>query len=120
LISGIIVSGFGCGSLIFNTVALDLVNPQGYSPVDGKFPASVDEEVPHMIRSLALAFGCLALFSIVTIFDGEKRAEEVVPWPLVEDNYNQLLVISEGGEEMTGSRRFTSGRSSSLYSASHL
>ena len=50
LVSGLIIAGFGFGSLIFNNVARDIVNPDNESSDEnGKFSDAVNDRVPYML-----------------------------------------------------------------------
>lgn len=70
LVSGIIIGGFGIGTLVFGLVCGHIVNPDGADAVDGKFPDSVNELVPHMQLVLAVSNIALAIVAIVFIFPG--------------------------------------------------
>ncbi len=82
LISGIIIGGFGFGALIFDNVATVLVNPDNLPAQDGKFPASVDEEVMYMMRVLVGCFGGLVIIAMILMFPGpkERGLVEGVDW----------------------------------------
>ena len=71
LISGIIIGGFGIGTFVFSLVTKAIVNPDNAEPVDGKYPDSVDENVPKMM--LTLCFSCMAIAaaSFCLIFPGK-------------------------------------------------
>ena len=70
LVSGIIVGGFGVGTLIFSLVCTALVNPDNLGQEDGKFPDSVNERVPHMLVIWTVCRVCIAIASIILIFPG--------------------------------------------------
>mmetsp|Transcript_15802 Transcript_15802/g.28903 ORF Transcript_15802/g.28903 Transcript_15802/m.28903 type:complete len:442 (-) Transcript_15802:1469-2794(-) len=80
-ISGIIIGAYGLGSAIFGLVATSIVNPDNESPhikkKDGGvtyhyFKDSVAENVPEMLRYLALIY---LVFSIVGILLMTKKSE---------------------------------------------
>ena len=70
LVSGIIVGGFGVGTLIFSLVCTALVNPGNEKPVNGVFPDSVNERVPHMLLVFTLCRLGIAICAIALIFPG--------------------------------------------------
>jgi hypothetical protein len=71
LASGIIMSGYGLSGLIFNNLALYLVNPDHISPGEnGLYPKEVYDNVPHMLRGLAMCYATLVVISVVLIFPG--------------------------------------------------
>jgi len=75
LISGIIIGGFGFGPLIFNNLALLIVNPDNLEIENGKFPESVNEKVPGMLRILTVCWAACAISAFILIFDGPKKEE---------------------------------------------
>jgi hypothetical protein len=79
LISGIIISGFGFGSLIFNTLTTHYINPENLKSEGGHYPDEVNERFPGMIRLLAYCYLGISLVAILLIFPGEdfkKRQDE--------------------------------------------
>ena len=96
LVSGIIIGGFGFGALVFSPVATAIVNPDGYTPVDGKFPDSVNERVPTMLLILDGCYLVLCVISSLLIFPGPD------PTQLNDKVISQLeapLTIIEGEEQ---------------------
>ena len=77
LVSGIIIGGFGFGSLIFGKVAQVLVNPDNLSADEetGRYPQEVNERVPRMLLILTMSFAAIALISILLIFPGKDHAD---------------------------------------------
>ena len=73
LISGIIIGGFGFGALIFDNVALKLINPDNRVAKDGKFPDTVNERVPGSLRILAYCFAGLTVVAAILSFPGPQR-----------------------------------------------
>ena len=132
LISGIILGGFGLGALIFSPVATALVNPEGFSPVDGKFPDSVNEKVPRMLLILDVCYLVMVVISSLMIFPGPDPTafnDEVIskleaPLPIEEsDTFLQLGAMragticksSDSEEESTNSGNDNSGSLEDLH-----
>ena len=71
-ISGIIISGFGFGSAIFNIVSTMIINPDNEKP-DEKyhgvkyFKASIADEFPSMLRWLSLIYLILSVIGILLL-----------------------------------------------------
>ena len=81
LISGIIISGFGSGALIFDNVLTALINPDNASlQPDGTYPADsgVDDRFEKSWRILITCWAGLAVAGFLLIFKG----------PLPEANEN--------------------------------
>ena len=77
LISGIIVGGFGIGTFALNLICLQIVNPDNIAADDdGKFPESVDKQVPVMLKTLVLVRLGMAVISCVMIFPGNDPTSE--------------------------------------------
>ena len=70
LISGIIIGGFGLGSLVFAPIATQIVNPGGEQAVDGHFTDAVNSRVPKMLLILNLCFAVTCMISVMLIFPG--------------------------------------------------
>ena len=70
LISGLILGGFGLGSLIFSPIATYLVNPDGIQAVDGRFPNQVSQRVPNMFLILNICFSVMCFVCFILIFPG--------------------------------------------------
>lgn len=69
--SGVIMGFYGISGLIWNNVALALVNPEHKSATsDGFYPPDVNERVPGMLRGLAYFYLGLVLISIIFMFPG--------------------------------------------------
>lgn len=71
LVSGIIIGGFGIGTLVFSQVCTAIVNPDNIAPVDGKFSKEVSDRVPHMLFVFTVSRLCIAIVSILLIFPGK-------------------------------------------------
>ena len=77
LVSGLIIGGFGFGSLIFTYLSTAIVNPDNISQIvvgqtaTGEdilaFPESVAQMIPYLLRVLCLCFAGLSIVSIVLI-----------------------------------------------------
>ena len=80
-ISGIIISGFGFGSSIFNIVATTIINPDNERP-DEKyhgikyFKASIADEFPAMLRWLSLIYLILSIIGILLLSKPAPKSEE--------------------------------------------
>jgi len=69
LIGGIIVSGVGMGTFIFNLLSTYLVNPNSENAdVNGLFDSDVANNVPYMIRILVACWASLGVVGITLIF----------------------------------------------------
>jgi hypothetical protein len=51
LASGLILSWFGFSAIIFNNIALAIVNPENLQAVDGDFPNSLTDQFPFLLKS---------------------------------------------------------------------
>ena len=75
--TGIVIGGFGLGSLIFNQVGTALVNPDNLRQIPfydknsqqivKQYPEEVSERFPMMLRQLALYFGVVIFISFALI-----------------------------------------------------
>ena len=73
LFSGLIITGFGFGALIFNTVSLYLVNPNNESAnEEGKFSETVNERLPYMLRIVLVCFLIMTLIAIFLVSPGPQ------------------------------------------------
>lgn len=62
IVSGIISSGFGLGSLIFSTIMLEFINPNNEPTVlPSCFPKNIADNLPVTIRWLSLMYTCCML-----------------------------------------------------------
>ena len=70
LVTGLIISGFGFGALIFNSVSRALVNPDNESAdaETGKFSDEVTKRVPYMLHVILVCFACMTFAAIALIF----------------------------------------------------
>ena len=77
LVSGIVIGGFGFGSLIFGNVARILVNPDNVQadPDTGYYPSDVSDNVPKMMKILVLCWAAIAIVSIFLIFPGKDHTD---------------------------------------------
>lgn len=74
LASGVVFFFFGLSGLVFNNVAVYLVNPGDESPTnEGIYPDSVNARVPYMLKTLSYIYIAIVLLSIVFFFPGEKE-----------------------------------------------
>ena len=78
LVSGVIIGGFGLGSLTFTYMATMIVNPHNLNQVEMvnfkgietiAFPDEVALKVPDLLRYLSLCFVALVLLSLFLITD---------------------------------------------------
>lgn len=74
LASGILIGGFGLSALIFDNVSTAIVNPdnKGKDDFTNRYPDSVNEKVPVMIRTLMVCYLCITIIGVITIFPGQK------------------------------------------------
>ena len=68
LISGIIIGGFGIGTLVFNFVLLYIVNPDGLKNTDPMYDQVVKENVPTMKLVFSLCNISSAILAMILIF----------------------------------------------------
>ena len=77
LIGGIIVSGVGMGTFIFNLVSTYLVNPNSENAdVNGLFDSDVANNVPYMIRILVACWASLGVVGITLIFPFKPETQK--------------------------------------------
>ena len=82
--TGIIVAGFGCGSLIFNQVQSKLINPHNLpaeldpaDPTKGKyFPAEVASNVPRVFLILAAIYLIMEVIGLLLIVEPSQEELE--------------------------------------------
>ena len=79
LISGIILGGFGVGSLIFDNVLTHLVNPGNY-PIDsdGFYPKEVDDRFMLMWRVLIGSWLLITIVGGIMILPGPVRKNKIL------------------------------------------
>lgn len=78
LIGGIIVSGVGLGTFVFNLVSSYLVNPNSENANDkGKFPSDVADNVPKMIQILVICWVSIGAVGITLIFPFKEEKKIV-------------------------------------------
>ena len=71
LVSGVILGGFGLGSLIFDNVLTHLVNPDNISvDDDGFYPDDVDNRFMFMWRVLVSCWLGLTVVGVIMAFPG--------------------------------------------------
>ena len=77
LVSGIVISGFGFGALIFGNVARVIVNPNNETQdeVTKQFPPDVNDNVRKMLLILTASFAVIAVISILLIFPGKDHTQ---------------------------------------------
>ena len=91
LVSGLIIAGFGFGSLLFTSLSTSIVNPNNVSQeVVGKtengedilaFPESVTIMVPYLLRYLAMSFAAIIILAMILIrepYDITDKVEESI------------------------------------------
>ena len=75
LISGIILGGFGFGSLIFDNVSTAVINPEN-KPVNkdtGWYPKEVNERFTKMMYVLMISWALCTLIGILMVFTGPAK-----------------------------------------------
>jgi MFS family permease len=75
LVSGGVLAGFGSGGFIFSLVGSKYVNPTKANLVNGRFPDSVYNNFPGMLRRLASIY-------LVVAFLGSLLVSEPAPVPV--------------------------------------
>ena len=75
LVSGIIISGYGFGSFIFDTVSTHVINPDNLKidETTGYYPEAVDDRFRHMMIVLTCSWACIALIVVITVFPGPVK-----------------------------------------------
>jgi hypothetical protein len=66
LVTGIVLCGFGFGSLVFGLIAMEIVNPSNQEIDDKDFRGY--ENVPKMLRILAGTWAALSIIGIILSF----------------------------------------------------
>lgn len=79
-VSGIIVSGFGFGSSIFNVISTHWINPENKSPDvechgDKFFASDVADRFPMVLRWLSLIYLIVSLIGILLLIRPKKAIE---------------------------------------------
>ena len=65
------MSGFGISGLIFNNLALWLVNPQHeQASEDGQYEKQVYDNVPYMLQTLAYCYAALVITATLLVTQG--------------------------------------------------
>lgn len=86
LANGLIVFGFGFGSLIFNFVQTLYINPKNVAPIpdpsgaasDNYFPAEVAARTPNVFLILGICYFVMQLVGMLLISEpNEKEREEL-------------------------------------------
>ena len=78
LIGGIIVSGVGMGTFVFNLLSTYLVNPNSENAdLNGLFDSDVANNVPYMIRILVACWAGLGVIGITLIFPFKPETQKV-------------------------------------------
>jgi hypothetical protein len=67
--SGIIMSGYGISGLVWNNLALFLVNPGHVATMEnGLYPPEIAKNVPYMLRTLAICYAVLVIVAVLLVF----------------------------------------------------
>ena len=72
LTSGIVIGGFGFGSVVWNNLATHMINPNDL-PVDEntfQYPQEVNENFRSMLQKLIACWALCALIGIIFVFPG--------------------------------------------------
>jgi MFS transporter, OFA family, oxalate/formate antiporter len=78
LVTGVIVSGYGCGGFILNIVGTRYVNPHNHTMIRGLFPDEVYHNFPVLLRTLAMAFLVITLMCYFLITEPKTTANRQV------------------------------------------
>jgi len=70
LATGIILAGYGFGAFIFDNVSTHVINPNGESIVDGRYPADVNERFAKMMRVLVVCWMLCVIVGITMVWAG--------------------------------------------------
>ncbi len=122
-VTGVVMSGFALGPLLFNFLAKTIVNPNGTRAdievdrgqlIDYYYGPAVANNVPRMFAILAGLWGLMLTFAIVTIREPEEHSVEVdeisdedrrdsfliasKSFSKIVDRHNKLGTISENNE----------------------
>lgn len=76
LITGAILSGYGCGGFFLNLYGTRLINPRNLNPENGLFPAEVSENFSDMLRTLSICFVLVTCASAFLITNPNKSHTE--------------------------------------------
>ena len=98
LANGLIVFGFGFGSLIFNFVQTFYINPNNVSPIpdptgaasDYYFPAEVASRTPNVFLILGTCFFVMQLVGMLLITEPNEEEQK----QLAEEMHQALLPSS--------------------------
>ena len=77
--AGVCMSGFGFGSVIFNYIILELVNPDNVKvdPETHHFPKEIADHLPYTLRILALCYFGAGILGALFIKPSKERKEIV-------------------------------------------
>lgn len=81
LVSGGILTGFGAGGFIFGMIGSKLANPDRLNPVKGKFPSSVYDAFPQMLRTLAILYAGLSFVGSLLVTEGKSSVDDKTKSP---------------------------------------
>jgi hypothetical protein len=68
--SGLIMASYGISGLIWNNLALYLVNPEHKKAENGFYPEDVNKRVPYMLQTLAYFYLGFVLIAVIFMFPG--------------------------------------------------
>ena len=102
-ISGIIISGFGFGSAIFNIVATVIINPDNEKPDEEYhdvkyFKASIAEDFPSMLRWLSLIYLTISVLGVF-LLSYSIHQREIAEHEHEHEHQERLIVKAEAVEE---------------------
>ena len=91
LVSGLILGGYGFGSLIFDNLSTALINPYD-DPVDEHdwYPSRVNENFKKMMYMLILSWAICIVIGLIMIFEGpiKKKRNSLRAFSLDETEEN--------------------------------
>ena len=96
LISGIIVGGFGLGSLVFSLVLEHIVNPNGLKNTDPQYHQVVKDNVPFMKLIFCISNIASSLLGILTVFHGPDATRVSEVKKTLENNPISAKALSQG------------------------
>ena len=106
LVSGIILGGYGVGSLIFDNVLTHVVNPDNISvDKEGFYPKSVDDRFMLMWRVLVGSWLFISIVGAIMIFPGpvpKSKLEGIVRTTSIGQDSAPLINQSDSCSNLSG------------------
>eukprot|EP00347_Sterkiella_histriomuscorum_P003101 403365582 len=78
MVTGIVLCGFGMGSFMFDFISVALVNPNAQDPdKQGVYSLEVANNVPYMLRMLALIWTIISTIAFFMTFKVDKKGQNI-------------------------------------------